>query len=327
MADSQERPEGRLCSVVSRAAGDDPGGSGTPFPGYLGVEVPPPWRDDVTESPNFPEGLSEAIEKVWDAGVIGKFTGLLPDPEYSREGHVRVMLMRRPPGLAARYEKSEYVVPEAEVVRLVESLAGPDGPARFGRYAEDKAHVREILVCTHGANDAACGKFGYPVYNLLRAKYAAESGGRLRVWRTSHIGGHRFSPTLLDFPEGRYWGHLELGHVEELVLRRGPASGLAPHCRGLAGLGRPFEQLVEREILAREGWAWTGYRKRGETLSVDENEDRAEVRIEYESPEGVARAYWATVEANGSVMTLGASGTDPLQEVKQYRVSSLKKLV
>jgi hypothetical protein len=237
------------------------------------------------------------------------------------------MLMRRPPGLAAAYEKAEYALPKDEVAGLVGALTEPGGLARFERYARgDTAHVREILVCTHGANDAACGKFGYPVYNLLRAKYAAGSEGRLRVWRTSHIGGHRFAPTLLDFPEGRYWGHLlEVGHVEDLVLRRGAASKLAPFCRGLAGLGRPFEQLAEREILAREGWAWTGYRKRGETLSVDENEDRAEVRIEYESPEGVAGAYEATIEASGSVMTLGASGTDPLQEVKQYRVSRLEK--
>jgi hypothetical protein len=326
MTVSQESPVNRLCSVVSKAAGDDPGGSGTPFDGYLGIEVAPPWKDDVTESPNFPEGLWDAVERVWDAGVIGKFTGLLPDPEYSREGHVRVMLMRRPPGLAARYEKAEYVVPKAEVVALVESLLEPEGTARFERYAEDTSNVRDILVCTHGANDACCGKFGYPVYDLLRFKYAAENPGP-RVWRTSHIGGHRFAPTLIDFPEGRYWGHLEPEHVEDLVLRRGPASELAPHCRGLASLGRPFEQLVEREILSREGWAWTGYAKRGETLSVDENEDRAEVRIEYESPAGERGVYEAPVEASGSVMTLGASGTDPLQEVKQYRVVGLKKLV
>jgi hypothetical protein len=321
----EAEPESRLCSVVSRAAGDDPGGSGTPFSGYLGVEVPPPWKDDVAESPGFPEGLWDEIERVWDAGVIGKFTGLLPDPEYSVEGRVRVLLMRRPSGLAAAYEKSEYVVPRSEVVGLIQSLLEPDGPTRYERYAEDTRHVRDILICTHGANDAACGKFGYPVYNLLRAKYAAGNPG-LRVWRTSHIGGHRFAPTLLDFPEGRYWGHLELGHVEDLVLRRGPASELAHHCRGLASLGRPFEQLVEREILACEGWTWTGYRKRGETLSVGENEDRAEVRIKYESPDGERGAYEATVEASGSVMTLGSSGDDPLQEVKQYRVSRLEKL-
>lgn len=58
--------------------------------------------------------------------------------------------------------------------------------------------MRDILVCTHGSRDVCWGKFGYAIYKLLRARHAAPNG--LRVWRTSHIGGHRFASTLLDFP-------------------------------------------------------------------------------------------------------------------------------
>jgi hypothetical protein len=60
---------------------------------------------------------------------------------------------------------------------------------------------------------------------------------------------------------------------------------------------------------------------------VDENEDRAEVRVEYRSPDGsTSGAYEATVEVSGSLMTLPSSGTGPLQEAKQYRVSRLEKI-
>ena len=41
------RPESRLCSAVSKKAGDDPAGSGGSFDGYLGIEVPTPWKGDV----------------------------------------------------------------------------------------------------------------------------------------------------------------------------------------------------------------------------------------------------------------------------------------
>ena len=327
MTSGKARPKSRLCSVVSKAAGEDPAGCGAPFVGYLGIEVAPPWKHDVTESPRFPELLRGAVERAQDAGVIGKFTALFPDPVYSREGYARALYLHKPPSPFVTYEKREYAVPEGEIVPLVEALAeGLDGLSSFERYEEDTSRVRDILVCTHGSHDACCGKFGYPVYETLRYGYAGASKRQLRVWRTSHIGGHRFAPTLIDFPEGRYWGHLEPEALEKLVLRKGPVSEIGRFYRGWAGLSGKFEQIAEREIFVREGWEWTRYLKNGKTLEADENEGRAEVRIEYVTPGGNAGAYEATVEANGTVMTLCNSGPDPLQEVKQYRISRLERV-
>jgi hypothetical protein len=324
-SESEAHRQRRLACVVSEEGGEDPAGTGTPFVGYLLVEVASPWKYDVGESRRFPEGLWEAVKGIWEAGVIGKFTALMPDPEYSREEHARVLLLRRPPGpFLAFYEKEEYVVPEGELVPLVEALAEPERLLRFARYGEDAfGDVRDILVCTHGSHDVCCGRFAYPIYEELRQGYAAGSEGRLRVWRTSHMGGHRFAPNLIDLPEGRYWGRLGSENLENLVSRNGSVSGLRPFYRGWAGLGGKFEQIAEREVFAREGWEWVGYPKAGEVLEV--NEDRAEVRIEYRDPEGASGAYQATVEAEDTVMTLLNSGTGPLQEAQRYVVSSLEK--
>ena len=319
--------ESWLCSVVSKGNGEDPIGSAARFGRCLAVEVAPPWTADVTRSPRSPEGLSGALEQARHYG-LDKFVALHPDPEYSREGHVRVMhFLGGGDGPFASYEKEEFLVPDGELAGLVGALfEGGDGLSRFERYRRGEAlGVRDLLVCTHGRRDAACGKLGYAVYETLRRRYAGASGGRLRVWRVSHLGGHRFAPTLLDLPEGRLWGHLEPGALESLVLRNGPVSGLRRFYRGWAGLGF-YEQVAEREIFVREGWAWAGYRKAGRTLEVDEEGDRAEVRIEYAARDGEASGvYEATVERSGSVPTLSNSGTDPLTEAKQYRVGRLEK--
>jgi hypothetical protein len=322
---SETHRESRLACVVSEANGEDPAGSGTPFTGYLLAEVTPPWKRDIVDSRRFLEALREAVERVRNVGVVDKFTGLLPDPEYSREGHIRILYFRRPPELFAAYEKEEYVVPENEAVSLVEALADPDRSSRFARYREDLPHIRDLLVCTHGSRDVCCGRFGYPIYEELRRRYTTGSEGGLRVWRTSHLGGHRFAPNLMDLPEGRYWGRLESEVLENLVFRDGTVSEHRRFYRGWAGLRSKFEQIAEREAFVREGWEWTGYLKAGEVL--EEDEDHAEVRIEYQSPYGcVSGAYEATVEAAGSVMTLSNSGTEPLQEARQYRVSRLEKV-
>ena len=130
----------------------------------------------------------------------------------------------------------------------------------------------------------------------------------------------------MDLPEGRYWGHLAPEAVENLVLRDGPASDLKRFYRGWAGLETKFEQIAEREILAREGWGWTEHPKTGRVLKEDG--DRVEVRIDYEDTDGSALGtYEAIVRPNGSVATLESSGTDPLSEAEQYEVSRLEKVL
>src|SRR5215212_7705456 len=69
---SENDRERELACVVSQANGEDPAGTGTPFAGYLLVEVAPPWEYDVGESRRFPEGLWEAVKGLWEAGVVEK---------------------------------------------------------------------------------------------------------------------------------------------------------------------------------------------------------------------------------------------------------------
>src|ERR687893_3319221 len=149
MTSGEAWPKRWLCSVVSKAAREDPAGCGMPFVGYLGIEVTPPWKDDVTESPRFPEGLREAVERAQHAGVIGKFTALFPDPVYSREGYVKTLYLHKTTGPFAAYEKSEYAVPKSEIVSLVEALAErSDKLSRFERYEEDTSGGRATPAVT-----------------------------------------------------------------------------------------------------------------------------------------------------------------------------------
>ena len=317
------RGEERLCSLVSQANGEDPAGTATPLGTRLIVETAQPWKRDVINSRYSVEGLRRVVEEAREDGLLGAFAAVLPDREYSRKGHTRVLFLRRPYGPFAVFEKEEFLVPDGELVTAVEALLrGSDGSSPLERYRRDTAGVRDVVVCTHGSRDVCCGKFGYPVYDHLRRRYAGRGG--LRVWRSSHIGGHRFAPTLIDYPEGRYWGHLEPWAAERLVARRGPVSDLRPFYRGWSGLGSPFEQVAEREAFAREGWAWAGYLKEGRILAS--GGDRAEVRISYESEDGaVSGAYEALVENAGTVMTLESSGKEELTAVDQYRVARFEK--
>lgn len=131
---------------------------------------------------------------------------------------------------------------------------------RFEEYLQPTQYIRDLLVCTHTQVDLACGRFGTPLYRQLRKNYGQQN--HLRIWQSTHFGGHQFAPTLLDLPIGQFWGHLEPDIVDTLISRQGSLEQLRPFYRGWSGLNK-FEQIAEREIWMQMGWDWQHYPKRG----------------------------------------------------------------
>jgi len=78
---------------------------------------------------------------------------------------------------------------------------------------EDAEQVDEpfYLVCNHGRRDRCCAKFGMPIYHALDAAVGE------RVWQTTHLGGHRFAPTLVVMPSGHCYGRVTLADIASLV--------------------------------------------------------------------------------------------------------------
>jgi hypothetical protein len=323
---STDIPEKPMCSLVARSNGEDPAGSVPVWERCLVMELPAPWEQDVAESKHFPALALEALKRAERSGPPTRLQCILPDPEYSRPSHTRVMLFQRPTGPFALHTKSEYVVPHSELGQLAATLL--DGPKDAGgskRYRVDGDGTRDILVCTHGSRDACCASFGFPIYQALRDRASGLPEG-VRVWRTSHTGGHRFAPTVINLPDGRYWAHLDEDVVEAVLRRTGQVERLRRHYRGWAGLfGGPL-QAVEREAFLREGWPWLDYLKTGHLLDTAKGGERHTVRIAFASPDGrVKGAYEAVVERLPSVsvpqcMSLGTKGESP-----QYRVASLRR--
>lgn len=130
--------------------------------------------------------------------------------------------------------------------------ADGDGAGRRPARTDVPQPVIDVLVCTHGSRDVCCGSGGMRVYRDLVA--LAVPG--VRVWRTSHTGGHRFAPTAVTFPDGRAWASLDAELLAGIVTRSLASATAAQHDRGCAAFGDPFAQVAEAAAFAVEGWAW-----------------------------------------------------------------------
>lgn len=69
-----------------------------------------------------------------------------------------------------------------------------------------------FLVCTNGKRDQCCAKFGIPIYETL-----LETVDKAQVWQCSHLGGHRFAPTLIALPQHHCYGYLSVDTIAAFV--------------------------------------------------------------------------------------------------------------
>ena len=354
----------RFCAQVSKEKGEDPIGTAGTAAHWLVIELAQPWTKELyTQDPMMVSLIKLFRQLFIRHGVSIQPILIAPDREYSQPGKTRMIYYYRSQRPFAQFEKQEYLVPEADFPKLATAIMmrlmkRPNELEAFQCYRQDTSHIREMLVCTHGNIDVACARFGQPIYKTLRQEYAAQSDDRLRVWRCSHFGGHKFAPTLVDLPDGRYWGHLEAELLDTLVYRQGDVERLRSHYRGWSGLSK-FEQIVEREIWMQQGWDWLAYAVWGRTTRkgltgikrylyrwlrliplpqvrffVDlwtSDATWAEVQIYFTNPDQqISGMYQARVDVCGKVITAGQSPKQgeqiQLTTVPQYRVSHLKQM-
>lgn len=183
-----------LCSEMSRVVGEPLAGSAPEARLWVLVEQSGPWgRDAVVESD------------------LGLETGRALK-EWSADQPVRLGLIRRPgrhPGdgtvsrprtvLLARSDPDHSWL-RAESMSDPRELLNLDPAQLLTLPADPRPHPRLLLVCTHSKRDQCCALKG----RILAERLATTFDGD--VWETSHLGGHRFAPTLVSLPDGYLYG-------------------------------------------------------------------------------------------------------------------------
>ena len=170
---------------------------------------------------NLPDygGWSGSIVKA--AGSSGEFAPYLQHLQSARRA--KILFIRRPQGDGKNFfiavtNRDEPKIYHAELDDYADllaldiaSLAEERAPRLNGR---EMAQIDELYtVCTNGRHDPCCAAYGAPVYQAL-----ADLAGPDRVWQTTHIGGHRMAATLIAFPQGIVYGHVDPLDVESLLM-------------------------------------------------------------------------------------------------------------
>ena len=322
-----------LCNCIARVKGLDPVGHAAPIQRVLALEVALPWKRNVLAS--LPTALQPVVERAKGIGgnilnPMGLSNVLLmaPDRHETALQRRRALVWERPSTPFARFTRREYLLPEEALVDFGCAMSfRPERLPQFDRYVVNAGlPLRDFLVCTHGSRDAACGTFGYRLYDRLIRLTAADP--QLRVWRVSHVGGHVFAPTMLELPAGIFWGNLYDNRAEPVVARRGDVAQLRLHYRGWSGAARGFAQAAEREMLLCEGWHWLEMARTVQVTAQDpaERPRWAEVHIACGTRDGNQCRYTAHVEVSHYIKTIANTGQTMPHAFAQYVVTQLARI-
>lgn len=138
--------------------------------------------------------------------------------------------------------------------RHATTVASPEGVPDAVRAMLAGAHEEagtDVLVCGHGARDRCCGSLGTALFQKVDLP-----GAGTQIWRSGHLGGHRFAPTAVVLPSGTAWAWLDDELLATIVERSRPPVDLIAHYRGSTAVAHPAGQVAEAAVLALVGWSW-----------------------------------------------------------------------
>ncbi len=242
MTSMVRRPE--ACSALSLDADEVLTGTAPHPRAWLALEQPGPWGRKAPSSSHLDRDFGAALDA--RAKAAGVTFVLIRRPGRHADHHTasrRVLLASHP---GAGWLEQTSLDDARELGELdLESLAEGRRPG-FGDATADPT----VLICTNGRRDLCCAEVG-------RARVAAlapELGESL--WESSHLGGHRFAPTVLLLPSGVVLGRASVTDILAAVAGRVPLGAY----RGRSALA-PAAQVAEAAVLTELGGDRAGVRE------------------------------------------------------------------
>ena len=220
------------CSEQSRAAQDALAGTVKPTDTFFLIQT------NMSEFGGWQHGI---VKKAGDSGVFAPIIQHL-----MRAPRAKILFIRRPASegknffIAQTNQKQPRIYHAAlsdyeRLLCLDMNSLGGDLPPRFNQDGknDDMTELDALyIVCTNGRHDPCCAARGTPFYQAL-SRYA----GAEKVWQTTHIGGHHLSATMIAFPQGIVYGHLDPEDAEAIVTNHSAGYLLTHKYRGRGAYG------------------------------------------------------------------------------------------
>ncbi|MFO7679031.1 MAG: sucrase ferredoxin [Chloroflexota bacterium] len=209
-------PADFYCAQLSLENEEFMAGTAVSAPVWVLLEYRQLWQAEATRDNTLPVSVKMWLDEQLK-GVNGRLQFIRQTP-YHEPYRCFVSIPDAQNPRLYRFEFAEY-----EELLDLDLAAVANGAAR---YSPNLSLESLFLVCTNGKRDRCCAKFGMVLYQAL-ANVAGTA-----VWQTTHLGGHRFAPTLVTFPAGISYGRVTLNDVPGFLAAQQNEQLFLPCLRG-----------------------------------------------------------------------------------------------
>ncbi|MFG2141722.1 sucrase ferredoxin [Streptomyces sp. NPDC048650] len=229
------------CATTSRESTEPVAGTAATARTWLLIEQTGPWGANALTDSHLDPHIGRALDAA--AADTGVRIALIRRPGrhadcHGAAGH-RVFVAHTAPGRS--WIRTTTVSDPRTILELDFTALGT---GEHGDLWDAYTGEPLVLVCTNGKRDRCCALLGRP----LAAELAASGA---EAWEVTHIGGHRFSPTLFVLPYGYAYGRASAHLVKDAVEAARDGRVTFDHCRGRSTWERPAQaaDLAVRELI------------------------------------------------------------------------------
>ncbi|MFC4035020.1 sucrase ferredoxin [Streptomyces polygonati] len=244
------------CTKASAELGEALGGTSAVARTWLLIEQPGPWGAKALRASRLDPAVGSELDRL--AEGTGVRVALIrrpgPHPDPHRPTRHRVLIAHTAP--RDPWVRAAELTDPGELTALDFAALGAGAHGGFGAPYQGPPLG---LVCTNGKRDRCCAVYGRPLADELAA-----SGGNA-VWEITHLGGHRFAPTMLVLPHGYTYGRMDGHHAKNVLAAAASGRMVLDGCRGRSAWERPGQaaELAIRRLTGEEA---------ADTLTVERTE-------------------------------------------------------
>lgn len=248
------------CSAVSRQVDEPLTATAPHVTTWFLLEYPGRWQPRATTDNDLPETVQARLDSYLKFIPNARLLLIRQRPRLQTPG-LRFFVALTHPDRQALYE---FILADYEDLLGLDLGAVAQGAPGYEAHRQTKPL---FTICMHGRRDRCCPVFGLPVHIEMM-----QHGGPV-VWQSSHVGGHRFAPNVICFPQGAVYGRVPPERARALMndcrdglvtvdLYRGrssyprPAQAADYFVRRATGI-RALDALGLRAAVAESDGAWT----------------------------------------------------------------------
>tara|TARA_Y100000590_G_scaffold76719_2_gene84920 strand:+ start:1744 stop:2706 length:963 start_codon:yes stop_codon:yes gene_type:complete len=309
------------CSSFSESVGEQIFGTAPMWNWCICIEAPFPWQSNVLQSNFFQKHLLIDDLTWFSDNMPGlRIQAINADDNHTKDS-IRVLSFKEQDN---HIVKTEYLFPEFEFKKHILALINGTDQQSLDIYAKKEQNTQDYLICTHGNRDFCCGFWGYQLYKELSESYSSES---IRFWRTSHLGGHRFAPTLLSLDDARYWGRIKPEHFTGITQKNMDQINIKKMYRGKATCSSLTDQLIEKEFFSEFKWNLDNSIITSELISHNEPYYEHLININnLSSPANKGTEYKVNITRKEDILRYGCTLDQTYKPEEQYDIVSVSQI-